>query len=314
MKTTLYTHPSALAHDTGPGHAEQPGRAEALYALFEEPAFAAFARKQAVAASEDQLRLAHPLHYIQAIEDSLPGADLVKLDEDTVMSPATWEAALHAAGAACLAVDDVMKGDTDNAFCAMRPPGHHAEPTRAMGFCLFNNIFIGARHAQNAHGVKKVAIIDFDVHHGNGTDAMTRAHHHEKHGEILFISTHQFPLYTMTGNPEDNERYVKNWTLHAGDGSAEFRKLYEEKVFPALESFGPELLMISAGFDAHRDDPLAGLNLIEDDFAWVTAQLIEKAAPTTGGKTVSILEGGYNLEALKNSVAAHLLALSGKAD
>jgi acetoin utilization deacetylase AcuC-like enzyme len=314
MKTTLYTHPSAQRHDTGPGHPECPARIAALEAAFAAPVFAPWPRQTARPASMEEIGLAHPLHYIQAVEDAVPVDGHASLDGgDTILSPGSWDAAVHAAGAVCQAVDDVINGRTVNAFCAMRPPGHHAEPTRAMGFCLFNNIFVGARHAQNLHGVRKVAIVDFDVHHGNGTDMMTRQHHHEKHGEILYLSSHQFPLFPMSGDPEDNERYVKNWTLHAGDGSAEFRKLYEDKIFPALHAFEPELLMISAGFDAHRDDPLAGLNLIEEDFGWVTTRLKELAAPTTGGKTVSVLEGGYNLEVLKNSVTAHLLALAGEA-
>lgn len=314
MKTTLYTHPAALSHNTGPDHPERIARIETLYALFDTMDSAQFPRLSAPHATEEQIGRAHPLHYIQSIKAAMPQADVVRIDDDTVASPGTWDAALRGAGAVCAAVDDVMAGKTDTAFCAMRPPGHHAEPTRSMGFCLFNNIFIGARHAQAQHGVKRIAIVDFDVHHGNGTDAMTRAHHHEKHGDILFISTHQSPLWPMTGMPEDNEEFVQNWTLRPGDGSAAFRALYETKVFPALARFKPELIMISAGFDAHRDDPLGGLNLIEDDFAWVTRELKKIAALHSGGKIVSVLEGGYDLEALKNSVAAHLTALGQPAE
>lgn len=310
-RTRIFTHPAALMHDTGPGHPERAARMETLYALFAGMDSGRFPRAAAPASTEEQLGRAHPLHYIQSIKSAIPRADdAVRLDADTVASPGTWDACLRAAGAVCGAVDDVIAGETDTAFCAMRPPGHHAEPTRPMGFCFFNNIFIGARHAQATHDVGRVAIIDFDVHHGNGTDAMTRNHHHEKHGEILFISTHQSPLWPMTGHPDDNEEFVKNWTLNAGDGGAEFRKLYERNVFPTLDKFKPELIMISAGFDAHRDDPLAGLNLLEDDFAWVTGELKKIAALHSGGKIVSVLEGGYDLEALKNSVSAHLQALS----
>ena len=305
--TRIYTHAAAVAHDTGPGHPECAARMETLQALF---ATLPHEIHEAPLASEEQLSLAHPLHYIQSVDEAVPAEGYGSFDGDTVLSPGSWDAALRAAGAACAAVDDVVAGTAENAFCAMRPPGHHAEPARAMGFCLFNNIFIGARHAQEKHGLRRVAIVDFDVHHGNGTDVMTRQHHHEKHGEILYISSHEFPLFPMSGNPEDNEEFVHNWTLRAGDGSAAFRKLYETKVFPALDKFKPELLMISAGFDAHRDDPLAGLNLVEDDFAWVTAELKKTAALHSGGKIVSVLEGGYNLEALKNSVSAHLAALS----
>lgn len=308
---TIYTHPSALAHDTGPGHPECPARMEMLHGLFAGLDRDTYPLVTPRAATMEEIGRAHPLHYIQGIEEAVPVTGYGAVDGDTILSPSTWDAAIHAAGAACQAVDDVMAGKTTAAFCAMRPPGHHAEIARAMGFCLFNNVFIGARHAQAEHGVKRVAIVDFDVHHGNGTDAMTRAHHHEKHGDILYISTHEFPLFPMSGDPEDNEEFVKNWTLRAGDGSAAFRALYETKVFPALNAFKPDLLMISAGFDAHRDDPLAGLALTEDDFEWVTAGLKKIAALHSGGKIVSVLEGGYNLDALRNSTAAHLRALAG---
>lgn len=310
MTTTLYTHPSSLRHETG--HLERPERIEALNELFATAPFAGYPRQTAKSATEEQLGRAHPLHYIQAIEDAVPEEGGVMLDGgDTVVTPGSWSAAIHAAGAVCQGVDDVLAGVTENAFCAVRPPGHHAEPTRAMGFCLFNNIFIGARHAQDAHGVRKIAIIDFDVHHGNGTDAMTRQHHHEKHGEILYISTHQFPLFPMSGDPEDNEEFVKNWILREGDGSSAFRTLYEQKVLPAIDRFKPELLMLSAGFDAHARDPYAGLTLTEEDFGWVSRELKQMAASHAGGKVVSVLEGGYHLEALKNSVAAHLHGLAG---
>lgn len=309
-KTTIYTHDAPLRHDTGPSHPECPARLEALQRLFDTAPFAALPQKRAQAAGIDQISRAHPLHYIEAVEESIPVEGYGAMDGDTILSPGSWEAALRAAGAPCQAVDDIMAGVTRNAFCAMRPPGHHAEPARAMGFCLFNNVFIGARHAQEEHGLSRIAIVDFDVHHGNGTDAMTRAHDAGKHGPILYISSHQYPLFPMSGLTEDNEEYVQNWMLGSGSGSLEFRRLYEDKIFPALDDFRPDLLMISAGFDAHRDDPLAGVNLTEDDFGWVTARLKEIAASHAGGKIVSLLEGGYNLEALENSVAAHLSALA----
>lgn len=292
----------ALLHDTGPASLE---RAERLRAL--APVLADYPHITAQAATQDQLLLAHPLHYIQMIEDATPASGLAALDSDTTLSPHSFEAALFAAGAACQAVDDVIAGTTRTAFCAMRPPGHHAEPTRAMGFCLFNNIFIAARHAQAAHNIKKIAIVDFDVHHGNGTDIMTRYHD----GSILYISTHQYPLFPMSGLEEDNEDSVRNYTLPAGADSAAFRKLYDMKVFPALNEFAPDLLLISAGFDGHRDDPYANWNLTSDDFSWVTRGLKKIAEAHGRGRIVSVLEGGYDLPALAASVAAHLAALDG---
>lgn len=307
MKTTLYTHEDALLHDTGPGHPERPERLSALLSLFSEIPFADWPQRRAVAAGTDHLLYAHPQYYIDMVENVIPAQDhLASIEGDTILSHDSWEAALRAAGAVCEAVSDIASGKTVRAFCAMRPPGHHAEPARSMGFCLFNNIFIGARHAQVAHGLKKIAIVDFDVHHGNGTDAMTRAHD----GSILFISTHQFPLWPMSGLPEDNEACVKNFTLPAGADGAAFQRLYKEKVLPEVDKFAPDLLMISAGFDGHRDDPLAQWNLLEEDYAWVTKELCRLAAKHCGGKVISVLEGGYHLDALKSSVAAHLKALS----
>lgn len=303
MKTTIYTHESALLHETGPGHPECAARLLAL-----KETLAPYPHKQAPAATQDQLLLAHPLSYIQALQDAIPGTGLIALDGgDTITSSDGYQAALHASGAACAAVDDVIGGETQTAFCAMRPPGHHAEPDRAMGFCLFNHIFIGARHAQIAHDVQKIAIVDFDVHHGNGTDAMARRHD----GSILYISTHQYPLWPMSGLEEDNEDSVKNFTLPAGADGPALRALYEAKIFPALHAFKPDLLMISAGFDGHAADPLAGWHLHEEDFGWVTMELKKIAAAYAHGKVVSVLEGGYDLTALPACVRAHLHALSG---
>lgn len=304
MKTTIYTHPSALTHDTGPGH---PERVERLTVL--EDVFAGLPRRtDSPAATLDQLLLAHRLDYIQDIESTVPTHGYVDLENEVVLSAGSWNAALHAAGTVCAAVDDIAAGLTTRAFCAVRPPGHHAFPDRAMGFCLFNNIFIAARHAQEKHGFKKIAIVDFDVHHGNGTDAMTRAHD----GSILFISTHQYPLWPMSGIPDDNEDCVQNWTFPAGTGSDVFRKTYEQKIFPALDHFEPDLIMISAGFDAHADDPLGGLNLTHEDYGWVTQKITALADAHAGGRVISVLEGGYDLNALKQSVKAHLSALAGR--
>lgn len=305
MITTVYTHPSALKHDTGFSHPERIGRMETILALLDKAPFDTLIRGTVTPASEEQLLLAHRYDYIERIQESIPDRGHTQVDADTILSPASWEAALHAAGAVCSAVDDITHGKTTRAFCAMRPPGHHAEPALSMGFCLFNNIFIGARHAQEAHGMNKIAIIDFDVHHGNGTDTMARQHD----GSILFVSTHQYPLWPMTGIEDDNEDTVLNFTLPPESGSERFRTLYETKVFPEVERFKPDLLMISAGFDAHKLDPLAQLNLETEDFGWVTQRLCELASRHCGGKVVSVLEGGYNLDALESSVAAHLQAL-----
>ncbi len=307
MVTTIYTHESGLAHDTGFSHPERADRLRAIYEVLEEKPFSGFPKVKAKPAAEDRLLLAHPFHYISRISDGIPEHGHAAIDSDTILSPGSWDAALHAAGAVCDAVDGVVTGKTKRAFCPIRPPGHHAEPATSMGFCLFNNIFIGARHAQDKHGIEKIAIVDFDVHHGNGTDAMARQHD----GSILFISTHQYPLWPMTGLEIDNDETVLNFTLPPFSGPDFFRKVYEDKVFPELEYFKPDLIMISAGFDAHRLDPLAQINLEDEDFGWVTGKLCEIANRHCGGKIVSVLEGGYNLEALKSSVAAHLLALDG---
>lgn len=306
MVTTIYTHESGLLHDTGFSHPERADRLRVIYDLLNEKPFSAFPRVLAKPASEDRLTLAHPYNYVTRIEDAIPDRGHALIDSDTVLSPGSLTAALHAAGAVCDAVDDVIAGKTTRAFCPMRPPGHHAEPAVSMGFCLFNNVFIGARHAQDKHGIEKVAIVDFDVHHGNGTDAMTRRHD----GSILFISTHQYPLWPMTGLEEDNEECVLNFTMPPESGSDLFRKIYMEKVFPALNDFAPDLLLISAGFDAHKADPLAQINLVEEDFQWATEELCKIADRHAGGRVVSVLEGGYDLDALKSSVAAHLLGLS----
>jgi acetoin utilization deacetylase AcuC-like enzyme len=305
MKTTIYTHPSFLGHDTGAAHPERIDRLTALHDLLGRAPLTSLPRGNVPAATMDQILLAHTWDYIQSVERAIPAEGHTDLEGEVVLSPGTWDAALHAAGAVCAAADDIATGKTTRAFCAVRPPGHHALPARAMGFCLFNNVFIGARHAQTKHGIGNIAIVDFDVHHGNGTDAMTRAHDES----ILFISSHQHPLWPMSGLPEDNEDSVQNWTLPPGAGSDEFQTLYEKKVFPAVAAFGPELIFISAGFDAHTDDPLGGLNLTPADYAWVTERLARLSDQSAGGRIVSVLEGGYDLSGLSESVRAHLTAL-----
>jgi acetoin utilization deacetylase AcuC-like enzyme len=302
---TIYTHESSLEHDTLGLNREAIGRIRTIYALLAEQPYNAIPRGDVRPVTEEQLLYAHPFNYIRSMEKAVHETGKLVVDDDTVFTPKSWIAALHAAGGVCSAVDDVAAGKTLRAFSACRPPGHHAEPEEAMGYCLFNNVFIGARHAQEKHGIGKVAIVDFDVHHGNGTDTLTRRHD----GSILFISTQEAGLWPGTGLEEDNEESVMNFTLPPGSGSESFRSLYREKIFPALDRFAPDLVMISAGFDAHRLDPLGNLNLETEDFGWVTEELIKIADRHSGGKIVSVLEGGYDLEALKASVAAHLDAL-----
>ncbi|MDB5492399.1 MAG: histone deacetylase domain protein [Micavibrio sp.] len=298
----IYTHPSGLHHDTGTAHPESPARLQTLLDLFAEKNWPTIIAREA---NTEWIARAHPIRHIDALQDAMPDSGLSSIDADTITSPGTWDASLHAAGAACQAVEDVIAGKTKRAFCAMRPPGHHAEPLRANGFCFFNNVFVGALHAQ-ALGLKKIAIVDFDVHHCNGTDAMARLHEN-----VYCISSHQWPLFPGTGGPDDQvPGRVLNLPLPAGTGSQKFRETYETKVFPALEDFKPDLLMISAGFDAHRDDPLAQMELVEDDFEWVTTELVKIADRHCGGRIVSVLEGGYNLDALKHSVESHIKALS----
>lgn len=307
MKTTIYKHKSGLSHNTGFSHPENAHRLEVLLSLINEAPFSSLPRKDAKPASEETLCLAHPYYYVQRVLDSLPDRGHARLDGDTILSPGSWQAAVEAAGAVCDAVDDIISGQTIRAFCLTRPPGHHAEPAKSMGFCLFNNIFIGARHAQERHGIPKVAIVDFDVHHGNGTDVMTRNHD----GSILFASTQQSFLWPATGLEEDNEPCVMNFGLPQNSGSDFFRTTYEKKIFPVLEDFKPDLLMISAGFDAHRSDPLAQINLETEDYGWITQKLCDIADRHAGGRIVSVLEGGYDPQALRESAAAHLSALAG---
>ncbi len=306
IKTNIYKNTSGLRHDTGPGHPESIARLQTVFDLLQEAPFNALPVFEATPAEEATIALAHDWSYIHRVADAIPDHGYAALDADTVLCPASWDAALGAAGAVCQAVDDVISGNCTRAFCAVRPPGHHAEPHRSMGFCLFNNIFIAARHAQKAHGLKRIAIIDFDVHHGNATDLMAR-----RAEDIFFISSHQFPLYPGTGDPaEDIPGKTLNIPLAEGTDSAAFRAAYEAQTFPAIEAFKPDLLLISAGFDAHKDDPLAGLMLEDDDYFWVTERLCALADKHCGGKVISALEGGYNLEALKTSVSAHLKALA----
>ena len=305
-KLQIYTHPSAFAHDTGAGHPESIARIQSVMSVFDDAPFDALPMMKARAATMAELTRAHPLSYIQKLQDSLPfDDDYAFIDGDTVLCPTSLDAATHAAGAVCQAVDDIATGQTQHAFCAMRPPGHHAMPEQAMGFCFYNNIFIGARHAQAAHNIAKIAIIDFDVHHGNGTDFMAR-----KAENIFYISSHQSPLFPGTGDPAENiDGQILNINFDAGTSSETFRATYKSTVFPALHAFAPDLIMISAGFDAHKNDPIGGMKLTDDDFGWATSEIAKIANQYCGGRIISVLEGGYDLHALKTATTAHLSAL-----
>jgi acetoin utilization deacetylase AcuC-like enzyme len=302
----LYTHEACLAHDPGPGHAESPERLRAVLAALDHDRHAALDRVEAPRAGREQLARVHAEAHLQRILDAAPGEDGLVLDEDTRMSPGSAEAALRAAGAVCAAVDAVLDGACARAFCAVRPPGHHATPDRAMGFCLFNNVAVGAAHALATHGLKRVAIADFDVHHGNGTQDIF-----EREPRVLFVSSHQAPLYPGTGaEDERGVGNVVNATLAPGAGSYEFRDLWEHVLLPRLHAFRPQLVLVSAGFDAHRGDPLASLELSSEDYAWVTSRLVDLARAHAGGRVVSSLEGGYGLAALAASASAHVAALA----
>ena len=306
VTTLLLTHAACLDHDPGSWHPERPERLEAVLRALDEGRFRTLERLEAPRAEDRHLMLAHPAAHVERVMGAVPPAGRAPLDADTALSPGSGEAALRAAGALVAAVDAVMTGRATNAFCAVRPPGHHAEPETPMGFCLFNNVAIGALHARAAHGLRRVACVDFDVHHGNGTQAMF-----ERDAELFYASTHQWPLYPGTGAAEERgvADNVVNAPLRPHSDGAAFRQAFERTILPALDRFAPELLMVSAGFDAHARDPLAALNLDESDFAWVTSALVEVAATHAKGRIVSALEGGYDLEALGRSAAAHVAAL-----
>ncbi len=302
MTTLLFTHPACIEHAPGPHHPEAPDRLRAVLAALEAPPFAALGRRDAPRAERAQLERVHDGPYIDAVLGAVPASGTVHLDPDTALSPRSGEAALRAAGAACAAVDAVMAGEADNAFCAVRPPGHHAESGRAMGFCLFNNVAVGAAHARAAHGAERAAVIDFDVHHGNGTQAMF-----ERDAGLFYASTHQWPYYPGTGAREERGvGNIVNAPLPAGSTGADFRAAMQSEVLPALSAFKPDFVFISAGFDAHAADPLAGLRLDDDDFAWATEEIAAIAAECCAGRLVSTLEGGYNLDALASACAAHV--------
>jgi acetoin utilization deacetylase AcuC-like enzyme len=307
VPTALITHPACLEHENGPYHPESPERLRAVLAALEAPEFSPLLREAAPEATPEQLRRVHPADYVEAILAIRPEpGENVQLDADTAMSAGSADAALRGAGAAVACVDAVMEGWARAAFAAVRPPGHHAEPARPMGFCLFNNAAVAALHARARWGVQRVAVVDFDVHHGNGTQAMF-----EQDADLFYASSHQSPCYPGTG--EAWERGVANNVVNAplrpGDGSAAFRAAWGDTILPELGRFAPGLLIISAGFDAHKADPLAQIRLETADFAWITEELVRLSEQCCGGRLVSVLEGGYDLDALAASAAVHVRGL-----
>jgi acetoin utilization deacetylase AcuC-like enzyme len=306
MSTLLYTHDSCVEHDPGSHHPERPDRLRAVLARLSEDEFASVDWREAPKGDVADIERVHPAAYVAAILEAVPTSGHVSLDPDTVMSAASGDAALRATGALCAAVDAVLTGDARTAFCAVRPPGHHAEAARAMGFCLFNNVAVAAEHARTDHGLARVAVVDFDVHHGNGTQ-----HAFENDRNLFYASSHQSPCYPGTG--AESERGVAgnvvNAELAPGSGSEAFRTAYGQRILPMLRDFAPELLIVSAGFDAHVRDPLAQLCLEDDDYAWVSEELAAVAADCCDGRMISALEGGYDLEALSNACAEHVRVL-----
>jgi acetoin utilization deacetylase AcuC-like enzyme len=308
VRTLYLSHPAYLQHLTPLGHPERPDRIKVVEQVLEREEFQDLIREMAPLATADQIARAHPRAFVEHISRASPAEGILRLDSDTAMSPGSLEAAFRASGAAIAAVDEVMTGKVDNAFSAHRPPGHHAEHMTAMGFCLFNHAAVAARHAQAVHGAERVAIVDFDVHHGNGTQDIFWAD-----PTVFYASTHQMPLYPGTGavNETGETGNICNAPLSAGDDGSVFREAFDVRVLPALHDFSPDLVIISAGFDAHFRDPLAEINLVEADFAWVTKRLMDVADRHCGGRVVSLLEGGYDLVGLSRSVAAHVGALMG---
>jgi acetoin utilization deacetylase AcuC-like enzyme len=303
--TALFTHPDCSLHEMGAGHPESPQRLKAILAALEASGLAAkLAVREAPLAQREHLERVHDTEHVDLVFGAAPQRGYAYLDPDTSMNPKSLSAALHAAGAVVSATDLVMTGAAKNAFCAVRPPGHHATPDRAMGFCIFNNVAIGAMQAIEAHGLERVAILDFDVHHGNGTDS---AFHEDP--RVMLCSTFQHPYYPYSGADSGNDHII-NVPLPAMTDGAGFRDAVTRFWMPALERFKPQMVFVSAGFDAHRDDPLAYLKLDDEDYRWVTEQLVDLAERHAGGRVVSTLEGGYNTDALGRCVVEHVRVLS----
>jgi len=308
VSTLLIEDPLFRQHVMPEGHPERPARLQAIEQVLAQDQFRALKREKSVRAAPEAAELAHPADYVRRVLAAAPMMDFHYFDGDTPMSPDSADVALHAVGSAQRAVDAVMTGEAKNAFVACRPPGHHAETATAMGFCLFNNIAIAARHARKAHGAERVAIVDWDVHHGNGTQDIFWG---DK--SVLFCSTHEMPLYPGTGDLREtgDHNTIVNAPLRAGDDGSVFADSFRSVILPRVRAFAPDLILISAGFDAHERDPLANLRLVERDFAWATEELMDIAAKRCNGRVVSLLEGGYDLKGLAFSVAAHVDRLMG---
>lgn len=305
MTTRLYTSPIFLEHLTPPGHPERPDRLRAIEAALEHENFAELDRQEAPMAGRETVLLAHPESFLDRVVAAIPEEGLTSIDADTTASPKSLEAALTAVGGAIAGVDAVLAGKADNVFLAARPPGHHAERDKAMGFCLFNHAAIAARHARKTHGLERIVIVDWDVHHGNGTQDIFR-----EDPSVVYCSTHQMPLFPGTGaKGETGVGNIVNAPLSPHDGSDHFREAFKSRVLPALEEARPDLIIISAGFDAHHRDPLAEINLVADDFDWATGKILDVAGRYCNNRVVSILEGGYDLVGLAESAAVHILRL-----
>jgi len=310
MGTLIYTHQACMGHVPGPGHPEAPARLQAVLEALRVPEFAGLTWCDAPLGTTDQVRLIHTEDYIQEVDSLRPDSGYQALDGgDTVISPGSWEAVMRCVGAACAGVDAVVAGDAANVFCATRPCGHHAESNQAMGFCVFNQAAIAAVHAQVAHGLKRVAVVDFDVHHGNGTQ-----HSFYKNPDLFYGSCHQAPFYPGTGARSESgvAGNIVNVPLARGCDSATFRSRMAAELLPALRRFKADLLIISAGFDAHHLDPLGGLNFTDEDYHWITRELMAAADESAGGRVVSVLEGGYSLQGLASGTQAHVRALMGR--
>ncbi|MBD20615.1 MAG: acetoin utilization protein [Rhodospirillaceae bacterium] len=305
MTTLIFSHKSAENHDMGHGHPECPNRIKAVTRALEADRFKDLDKREAPLATIEQISRIHSQIYVEQIIDLVPKEGFHQIDPDTALCPGSGEAAMRACGAVVAAIDAIMGGESNSAFCAMRPPGHHAEPNRGMGFCIFNNIAVGVQHARIVHNLERVAIVDFDVHHGNGTQSAFWSDEN-----VFFASSHQYPFYPGTGSAnETGVGNICNVPLAEGTGSQDFRRKIEGAILPALEKFQPQLIFLSAGFDAHSRDPLANLHLEEEDFGWITSKLVDIAGEHCDAKIISSLEGGYDLTALPNCVTAHLTEL-----